>query len=77
MIKIEKVKFRKILNSVGNLTFEIEMVDKEGRKAIASSPKAIQSGRREVITTQELNISIFNRLINKICEKEIENQKTI
>lgn len=75
MIKIEKVKVRKILNSVGNFTFEIEIVDKEGRKATASSPKAIQSGKREAIITKELNIYIFNQLIDKLCEKEIESQK--
>ena len=31
MVKIEKVKFRKILNSAGKISLEVEMTDCDGR----------------------------------------------
>lgn len=75
MIKIKKIKFRKILNSAGRVTFEIEMIDEKGIKAVASSPSAIKAGKREVATTKEFNASSIDSLVSEIYGKEIKTQK--
>lgn len=75
MIKIEKIKFRTILNSAGKKTFEIELLDSTGIKAYASSPSAIIPGKREVMTTNDFNDYLINDLTNEISSTWIENQE--
>ncbi len=75
MIKIKNVKLRNILNSEGKVAIEVEMIDNNNYKVIASSPSAIVPGRREAITKRNINKSCFDELVTEICNIEIKNQK--
>lgn len=75
MIRIKEIKIREILNSIGKKTIEVEMVTDDNIRAISSSPSAIMSGKREVITTQEANESKLNEMIHEVCNRELENQE--
>lgn len=74
MIKIREVKVREILNSVGNKALEIETITDSNIKAIAASPSAIISGKREVITANNINENQLKKMIDEICNREVENQ---
>ena len=74
MNRIKNVKLRNILNSVGKKAIEIEIITENNFRTIASSPSAIIPGRREVRTVKNINESILNEMITKICNTEIENQ---
>ena len=74
MIKIREVKVREILNSVGKKALEIEMITDSNIKAIASSPSAIIPGKREVITTNNISERQLKKMIDEICNREVENQ---
>ncbi len=75
MVKIKNVQLRTILNSAGKEALEVEMIADNNFRAIASSPSAIIPGRREVTTTNNVNESILNEMITKMCNTEIESQK--
>lgn len=75
MIKIKEIKVREILNSVGKKALEVEMITETNIRAISSSPSAIMPGKREVITTKETNKSKLNKMINEICNRQLENQE--
>ncbi len=75
MIKIKEIKVRKILNSVGKKAIEVEMITDNNVRAISSSPSAIMPGKREVITIKETNKSKLNKMINEICNRQLENQE--
>ncbi len=47
MIKIEEIKIREILNSVGKKAIEVEIRTDYNIRAISSSPSAIIPGKRE------------------------------
>lgn len=74
MIKIAKINLRNILNSAGKETLEVEMTMDNEFRAIASSPSAIISGRREILTIQNASESNLNNMINEIYNSEIKNQ---
>lgn len=74
MIKIREVKVREILNSVGKKALEIEMITDSNIKAIASSPSAIIPGKREIITTNNINENQLKKMIDEICNRKVENQ---
>lgn len=76
MILIKKIKFRNILNSAGNIALEVEMKIDKNISEIASIPSAIIPGRREAFTTNNFENKDLNELLEKICNIEIENQKT-
>ena len=75
MIKVEEVKIRQILNSMGKKAFEVEMIANNHIKAIASSPSAIIPGRREVIEIGAVSKNKLNQIIKEICSREIKNQE--
>lgn len=76
MIKIKNIKFRKILNSAGKDATEIEILTDENILGIASTPSAIISGKREVITESaiENKEKLIKELLQKICNIELKNQ---
>ncbi len=74
MIKIKEIKIREILNSAGKKALEVEMIADNQIKAIGSSPSAIMPGKREVITTKEVNKDKLNKMIYEICSKKLSNQ---
>ena len=76
MVRIEEIKFRKILNSAGKISLEVEIIDSDGRKALASSPSAIKPGKREVIAVNnKMDDYGIKDLIDEICSTGIENQE--
>lgn len=75
MIKIKEIKIREILNSVGKKAVEVEIRTYNNIRAISSSPSAIIPGKREVITTNEVNENKLNEMINEICDRKLENQE--
>ena len=77
MVKIKKVKFRKILNSAGKISLEVEMTDCNGIKAFASTPSAIQPGKREVTSIPSFYHDYMNDLIEEICNIDIRSQKIL
>lgn len=77
MVKIEKVKFRKILNSAGKISLEVEITDCDGIKAFASTPSAIQPGKREVTSIPSFYHNYINDLIEEICNIDIGSQKIL
>lgn len=75
MIKIEEIKIREILNSVGKKAIEVEIRTDYNIRAISSSPSAIIPGKREVITTNKVNESKLNEMIHEVCNRELKNQE--
>ena len=75
MIKIEEIKIREILNSVGKKAIEVEIRTDYNIRAISSSPSAIIPGKREVITTNKVNESKLNEMIYEVCNRELKNQE--
>ena len=75
MIKIEKIKFRNILNSAGNIALEVEITTDKNISEKASIPSAIIQGKREVFATNNLKNRDLNELLKKICNTEIQDQK--
>ncbi|MCI8445856.1 MAG: hypothetical protein HFH31_00010 [Bacilli bacterium] len=75
MIKIKEIKIREILNSVGKKAVEVEIRTYNNIRAISSSPSAIIPGKREVVTTNEVNENKLNEMINEICDRKLENQE--
>lgn len=75
MIKIEKIKTRKILNSQGKIAIETEIITNKNTKGIAQSPSAIIPGKREIKAEKEINNNELNTLINEIYNTNIESQE--
>lgn len=75
MIKIEKIRFRNILNSAGNIALEVEITTDKNISEKASIPSAIIQGKREVFATNNLKNRNLNELLKKICNTEIQDQK--
>ena len=75
MIKIEKIRFRNILNSAGNIALEVEITTDKNISEKASIPSAIIQEKREVFATNNLKNRNLNELLKKICNTEIQDQK--
>lgn len=74
MIKIQRVNFRQILNSVGKQALEVEIVTDKNILGIASSPSAIVPGNREILVSDNYENEEIENLLKTICNKNIENQ---
>ena len=75
MIKIEKIKFRNILNSAGNIALEVEITTDKNISENASIPSEIIQGKREIFATNNIKNRDLNELLKKICNTEIQDQK--
>ncbi len=74
MIKIKNVNLRKILNSAGKETIEVEMSINDLIKERASAPSAIIPGKRELFTSSKINDDSLKEMIREIGNKNFQSQ---
>lgn len=74
---IEEIKVYPILNSIGLLATEVEMISDKGFHAIASSPSALLPGKREILSNVEIDNKDLKSLILNLVHRDFKYQQDI
>lgn len=72
---IKDIQLYTILNSIGKPAIETQITSIEGTYALASSPSALLSGKRESQITKKIDEKTINSLINHLTYRELSQQQ--